>query len=271
MKPLLNRPRLIRRLRARLVRDGYPRLQMSLIVLLTGGVGFLTSSILLQTGVDTLWLRYLVAFAVAYPAFLLLLWLWLRTRAEDYADLPDFANLTSSGGGDPGIGFEPALELARLPVEGGGGGFGGGGASAGFDTPAVTELPLASDAMALDAGDAKGLTDAAGEALGAVGDADEFWIVVLVAVILLAVLAASGWMIYIAPDLFAELTVDGALTGGLYHRLRKAAPGHWLETALRRTWLPFALTAAIVVGAGWALQQEAPEARSLSTAIEQLK
>ncbi|NTV97436.1 MAG: hypothetical protein HGA75_18835, partial [Thiobacillus sp.] len=126
MKQPLSRSRLVRRLRDRLERVGYPRLQMSLIVLVTGGAGFLASALLLRAGLDSLWLRYLCAFALAYPVFLALLWLWLRTRAEDYADIPDLSGFTSPSSGpapEPGLAFDPAP-----PVGGGGGQFGGGGA-----------------------------------------------------------------------------------------------------------------------------------------------
>lgn len=235
---------------------------MSLIVLLTGGVGFLAASLLLKAGMDTMWLRYLCAFVVAYPAYLLLLWLWLRSRTEDYTDFPDVSNLapSSSGTSDSAI----AGDLARLPVEGGGS-FGGGGASGGFDAP------LAGESITLDSGATEGITDVAGDALGPVGDADEFAIVLLVVIMLVAVLASSVWVVYTAPGLFAELTVDGALSAGLYHRLRKAETRFWLETAVRRTLLPFILTTAIVVGCGWYLQQLAPAARSIGDVSTHLK
>ncbi|HNA30895.1 MAG TPA: hypothetical protein PK437_12635 [Thiobacillaceae bacterium] len=258
----MNRSRLIQRLRARLVRDGYPRLQMSLIVLLTGGVGFLAASLLLKAGMDTMWLRYLCAFVVAYPAYLLLLWLWLRTRTEDYTDFPDVSNLvpSSSGSADPVLAVDPA----RWPVEGGGS-FGGGGASGGFDAP------LAGESISLDEGAAEGITDVAGDALGAAGDADEFAIVLLVVIMLLAVVASSVWVVYTAPGLFAELTVDGALSAGLYHRLRKAETRYWLETAVRRTLMPFILTTAVVVGCGWYLQKWVPTALSIGDVTAHLK
>ncbi|MBX9403349.1 hypothetical protein K4L06_18710 [Lysobacter sp. BMK333-48F3] len=73
----------IARLRQRLERDHWPRLQMSLIVLLTGAVGFLVSYALLAAGVDAMALRYPLAAAGAYLAFLALLWTWARTREHD--------------------------------------------------------------------------------------------------------------------------------------------------------------------------------------------
>ena len=69
------RLRAIHRIRVRLERQGFPRLQMLLIVLLTAASGFLASYGLLRGGMTEMWLRYLVAFAIAYVVFLGLLWL----------------------------------------------------------------------------------------------------------------------------------------------------------------------------------------------------
>lgn len=78
-----HRHREIRRLEGELEREGSSRLQMSLLVMLTGASGFVASYVLLRAGLTEMWLRYLAAFGVAYLAFLALLWLWLRTRADD--------------------------------------------------------------------------------------------------------------------------------------------------------------------------------------------
>lgn len=48
-----------------LERDSYPRLQMLLIVMLTGAAGFVVSFLLLRAGLGDMWLRYLAAFCAA--------------------------------------------------------------------------------------------------------------------------------------------------------------------------------------------------------------
>ena len=78
----------IQKIRSHLERDGLPRLQMSLLVALTGISGFAASYVLLHAGLTEMWLRYLASFAVAYLTFILLLWIWLRSSAADYADIP---------------------------------------------------------------------------------------------------------------------------------------------------------------------------------------
>jgi hypothetical protein len=75
-----------------------PRLLISLILLLTGLAGFLTSFLLLRLGVIEMWLRYPAAILVAYSVFLLLLRLWLsllrpRKRVPDIvSDVLDSAH-----------------------------------------------------------------------------------------------------------------------------------------------------------------------------------
>lgn len=263
-----SRPRLftrsgeIARLMGRLNRDHYPRLQMSLLVALTGGAGLLASFLLLHSaGVEAMHLRYPAAVGCAYLAFLFLLWLWLRTKADDYLDgsidIPD-----PSGMGSPGI--------DTLPDFGGAGGdFGGGGASGNF----VTDDALSPASLPVGDGDGIG---AVGEAVGeVVGGADEgaipLAVALLVAALAAVLLFATFYIVYLAPALFAELLVDGALSASLYRRMRGLQTRHWLESALRRTAVPFAVTAAGLALIGYALHAYAPEAHTLGEVLRHFR
>ena len=217
---------------------------MFLLVALTGASGFVASYILLHAGFVEMWHRYLVSFGVAYLMFLFLLWLWLKTRAEDYADLPDISGSPSSGSGSSGTCYS-----------GKGGDFGGGGASASFDAPPESISAISDSGSSV------------GDALGTVAEAEEFAIPLVVLILLGAMLFSSVVMIYSAPVLFAELLVDGVLSASLYRRLHGFETRHWLGTALRRTALPFALTAAIVSASGWGMALYAPEAHSIGDVI----
>jgi hypothetical protein len=221
---------------------------MSLIAALTGAFGLLSSFLLLRQGVDTMALRYPLALACAYAMFLFLIWLWLRTQASDWVDVPDGIGTLSPGGNAP------------APVRAGGGGdFGGGGASASFDGQLP---PVGCDASS----PVRGI----GETIGSVADADE-WTVPLVAIVLAAGLAlASFYVIYIAPVLFAEVLVDGALSVALYRYLRGDDPAHWLVTAIRRTALPFLATAVFLAVIGALMSAYAPGARSIGEVVHRV-
>ena len=135
--PFFYRDREVARMRQQLERHSFPRLQMSLLVGITGAAGFVASFVLLHAGLLTMWVRYLAAFAVAYGVFLALLWLWLRTKLDDYLDLPDLSGGNWSSGHCPDVAGVDAEPLHS----GGGGDFGGGGASASFDAPAAPLAP----------------------------------------------------------------------------------------------------------------------------------
>lgn len=235
-----NRLREVHRIRATLEREGYPRLQKLLLVAITGAAGFLASYVLLRAGVTAMWLRYLIAVAIAYIVFLALLWLWIRTKADDYMDVSSL----------PGGGRSRGVEFS-----GGGGEGGGGGATGSFD---IDESP-----MSVQPGDNSPI----GDVLSSAAEAEDFAIP-LVALAVLAVLALSSlWVIYSAPVFFAELVLDGILATTLYRRLRRLESKHWLETAVRRTLVPFICVAIIAALTGWGAALHSPGAHSLGEVL----
>jgi hypothetical protein len=243
-----SRRQLIDRIRRQLERRGYPRLQMLLLVSLTGGAGFLASYVLLHAGFETLSWRYGLSVAIAYVFFLLLLWLWLRTDATDY-DL-----------GESWVDVADAV-LPRgdgTQYQGGGGKFSGGGSSGQWEdsrSEPLVELPELPDLPKV----------------GDLADSDELaiplGILLLVVTVVVTVLAASVSIVYSAPVLFAELLLDGVLAATLYRRLRRLDSRHWLQSAVRRTFVPFAITALLMVAVGWGLSSYAPTARSLGEVL----
>lgn len=251
--PRLHRRDEVQRIRGELQREGFPRLQMVFLVTITGASGFVASYLLLHAGFVAMGPRYLFAFALAYGVFLLLLWLWLRTRAEDYADGPDLSGSQPSGSGGSGACHDGHPE----PFSGGGGEFGGGGASSSFDAPS-DYFPVG--------GDSGGPV---GDALGAAAEAEELAIPLVVLILVIVMVASSAFVVYSAPTLFAELLVDGVLSASLYRRLRGLETRHWLETAIRRTVVPFLLTGIVVSVSGWAMSAYAPGAHSIGEVVAQ--
>lgn len=248
----------ILRLMRKLEWNGFPRLQMLFLVLLTGAAGLGCSYVLLRAGVDSMLARYPLSVGCAYVVFLLLLWLWLRTKAEDYLDAPSDLPLPGSGRG--------GSTAPEPDFSGGGGQYGGGGASGRFEFSESLPAP-SSPGFDLPGGDSAG--GAVGDAIGAADEgAVPLAIVVLLAVIAAALLFSVLYIVYLAPALFAELLVDGVLSASLYRRLRGLQTRHWLESAVRRTVLPFAITAVTLGLVGYALQSYAPQAQSLGAVLQ---
>lgn len=242
--PRLSRHVEILRLRQRLERFSLPRTQMLLIVATTGGAGFLASFTLLTLGMTHMGWRYGLAFGLAYVVFLGLLWLWMRSRAEDFLDIPDLPSLgpSSPKGDSPN-------------VMGQGGEYGGGGAQGSFAQPLE---PPALDIPIGNTGEGP-----LPELFEAAPDVDELAIPLTILALALGLVFSSLYVVYTAPLLFAELLVDGVLAASLYRRLRGLDSPHWLETALRRTFLPFLLTGLLVTGCGWWMEVQYPGADSV--------
>lgn len=264
----LTREGAIVRIRRQLEDDGFPRLQMSLIVALTGASGLTASFLMLHAGLLSMTWRYPLALLVAYGVFLLLLWAWLRTQASDWeaaSNVADAADAVTGVVDDALADLPLGTGGGRLPLPtGGAGDFAGAGASGDFGAPGLAGPAL--DASPSSAAD--GIGDAVGDAAGGVFDADEVLIPLLV-LLLAAVLAlASLYVIWTAPGLLAELLFDGALSWRLFRYVRSQDSPNWITTALRRTALPFGLTGLFVMAVGAGLGALAPEAHTLGQALQ---
>lgn len=244
--------------------DGFPRLQMFFLVMLTGAAGLAASFALLHSGVPVMHARYPLSVGCAYLVFLFLLWIWLRTKAEDYVDGAIDIPLPSGADGGASAGIEPE------PVfSGGRGDYGGGGASGSFQPDETLPSPILSDAT-IPGGDSVG--EAVGDVIAGADEGAVPLAVALLTVVLAAVLFfAALYIVYLAPALFAELLVDGALSASLYRRMRGLQTRHWLESAVRRTWVPFAVTAVSLSAVGYALQWHAPQAHTLGDVVKQTR
>ncbi|KFI06624.1 hypothetical protein [Massilia sp. BSC265] len=64
--PAVARATAILRMRARLLREGFPRVQMFILVALTGLAGFAAPTAMLAAGPDAMALRYALAMGAAY-------------------------------------------------------------------------------------------------------------------------------------------------------------------------------------------------------------
>jgi hypothetical protein len=228
-----SREHLIEKAKARLLRRSLPRLQMTVVVALTGAAGFLSSYTLLQLGMDSMTARYPLAVAVAYGVFLLLLRVWLHIQRHGLEvdpnplDLLDAADTVASGA-------QGAEGMAR---------------------------GLSSKVSVGDGGSGKSFDFSL--------DLDDGAFLVLLALLILTVtaLGTALWIVWTAPSLLAEVLVDGLVMTGLYHRLRgMQEPSYWLLTAVRRTWVSAVIAALLFSFAGKLLHKAAPQARSIGAA-----
>jgi hypothetical protein len=236
---------------------GLPRLQMSLIVACTGAAGFVVSFLLLHLGVRRLALRYALSVTAAYGIFLLLVRLWLavQRRRLDLSPAGGAFDVDLGGfgiGGGSGGSASPSGSFS-----GGGGSFGGGGASAVFDGTSA-------ESAAAPSGTSPGSgVSGSGFSLDLDLDGDDLVVVVVVVAVIAACVAASAYVIVTAPALFAEVLVDGTLSAGLYRHVKGLDEESWLEAAVRRTWIPFAVVTVFFVATGVLLHRVVPEAASI--------
>ncbi|MFA6562957.1 MAG: hypothetical protein WCV00_13690 [Verrucomicrobiia bacterium] len=88
------RERTVEALRRYYERERFPRLIVMVLLLATGGVGFLASAGMLWLGVHEMWIRYPVAVLLAYIAFVALIRLWAegeRSRTDANRELEKIA------------------------------------------------------------------------------------------------------------------------------------------------------------------------------------
>lgn len=236
------RSKLVALLQARLQAQSWPRVQMSLIVSFTGLAGLLASAVLLKLGMHSMAVRYPLATLVAYGAFLGLLWLWMHTRADDWGDAAQLA--------DGGDGLDGAY-----------------GVDAGADTMDMATGALRGGRASASSRSAKGLD------LGDIGDAgsaDELAVVLLVLVAVASLALAGVYVVTQAPTLLAEVALDGAVVGSLYHRLHQAERQHWALSAWGYTRGPLLFLLIVMALVGWGLQHAAPGAATLGQALSML-
>jgi hypothetical protein len=224
-----------------------PRVQLALIMAAAGGAGFLASVVMLWTDVeafDRMTIRYPAAALCGYAAFVLLIRLWIAMQRS----APD------PGGDVIGDVLEDSLDLGRLP-------------SAFRDhAPEVRGVSGANVR--------RGVWDSVFDRSGGksgwdVDVGDSLWLAVA-AVCVLGGVSAIVYVVAIAPVLLAEIALDAAVVSVLYRRLRRDETGYWLTTVLTHTWIPAIVLVAFALLTGFALEQLAPDARSIGGVIRSL-
>ena len=213
--------------------------------------GLLTTRILFELDVRTLWLRYSLSVLIAYLAFLVLirLWLWYISRSiEPQVDI----------GGD---GLDVAAELlSNLRVDplplGGGGQFGGGGATGSWGDAVI--MPDSAAASSAPGSNAPGC--------GIDGGDEGCLIVVLIAVVL-ALVVASAYVIWAAPAILAEVAFEAALAAALARSAKRIDRPGWVGAVSRATMWPFIAVLFFAIAFGAYAQHHCPEANRLADVL----
>ena len=251
------RQELVHQVRERLLRESAPRLQLVLIVGLAGLAAFLSSILTLRLGVPWMAVRYPLAVACGYATFFVLIRWWIAWQRRfdeatlvrssmDGVDLLDGADLLKVRLPTGGVPDVPLFAAGRG---------GGAGASTQWAAASSGSAPPSAPKASFD-------VDL---------DLDEVWWIVIAVACVLGAAIAIGYVIYAAPLLLAEVALDAAVVSTLYRKLRKDDVSHWAVTVLKRTWMPaLALLIFAAIG-GYALQQIAPDARSMGGVVRELQ
>jgi uncharacterized membrane protein HdeD (DUF308 family) len=262
-RAVITRANVVERLENRLRAESFPRLVMTAVVSIAGGVAFLCSVVTLSAGVDSMAVRYGLAAVAGYVVFggVLRAWIgWRRSWLDHVVDLPtpDFDLDVGRAAGSSSTLFS-------------GGRSGGGGASASF-SPGPTASTVSADANAAHALPMPGSSEKEGGWFKVIDpDADErIWFVVLAIVLAFSALIAVAFVVYSAPVLMAEVALGAGVMSGVYRSVRRHDDGHWVGAVWRRTWLPALLVIASVSVAGYLLQIAVPEANSIGDVIRAL-
>jgi hypothetical protein len=250
----------VSRLSLALEQRGYPRLTMLVIVSGAAATAFLTSASLLWAGVRYMPVRYAVASLLGYAVFVWLVRGWLSARdrreagqrlVENAADATDVVNIVDL----PGAVLRTAGRGTReVPIDVfQGGRSGGAGATAAFGN-APPQMPV----MVMAPGSTESST-APSWASGLDDDALKLLPLLAAAAVFIGLFAA-GSVVWAAPQLLAEILVDGAIAGQAYRRLRT---GSWSGGVIRRTWKPMLAIFVAFVALGFAGHYFDPAADSI--------
>ncbi len=248
----------------RVAHDYFCRIHMSLILSAVIASGVITSKVLLLSGVHSLRLRYPISVLSSYLVFLLLvrLWIWYVSircgarrgiRDVDVSGIADgdgpggvlgFSGSNSGGGAGSGFsGFR-------------GGDSGGGGVSDSWDSGAVSEsLPPPVPSSSSGSGwfgklDFNFDLD------------DGWWVLVILAALLLAILGAGGYLVYAAPHILPE-AAGQALLATTLTRISKEDHHNWMSGVLKSTWIPFVIVLILAAALGWEAHRHCPSAPRL--------
>jgi hypothetical protein len=245
----ISRAQLVEKIRSKLT---MPRIQLSVMLMITAGFAFLFSVALLRMGIRSMAFRYAVVVIVGYVVFLLLLRIWIWLQSDEpigSVDLPRDIVI-------PNIDIPGGAAAEDFQFSGGGdfAGAGVGGSWTETDAPSPAPVMFAANTSSGSGGGSS-------SGIGSFDlDLDDGWALLIVGVVLLIALGALIYVVYIAPVLLAELIIDAAVVTSLYRPVKNIERHYWLMTALKKTALPAFIVALLFGVAGFVMQAAEPDA-----------
>jgi hypothetical protein len=238
------------RFKQRILHGYLVRFQMSLILTAVVASGVLSSKLLLMAGFHSLRLRYPIAVLVSYGVFLGLVrvWLWyvsIRRGAGLRQGISDAVDGFSWGGGSGGGGGGSSVEF-------GGGDAGGAGASDVWGESAPAEFAAAPPPSGGGGG---------GGWLDFDLDGDGLWVLILLAVLILGIVFAGGYLVYAAPQILPEAAWQFALAGAL--KKASSKDGDWMPGVMMSSAIPFIVVLILAAVLGWTAHHACPAATKL--------
>jgi hypothetical protein len=241
------------------------RFHMTVLLLGVCASGLLVSKVLLELGLRSMLVRYLIAVCVSYLVFFFLMrvWLWYVGASSKH----DRAHLDLNVGGGLDLGQMPVNavpggagidDIADGGLSGAGGEFGGGGATDIWGDASTVSASGHSSVASSGRGDS-------GRSSGWSFDpGDEAMVLIALALLLLAIFGAGAYLVYAAPEILSEAAFQALLAAGLIKASRKISRQGWMGSVLRATCVPFLVVLLMTGVFGWVAQQHYPHAARLS-------
>jgi hypothetical protein len=243
------------------------RFHMTLLLLGVSVSGLLASKILLEFGLRSMFVRYLIAVCVAYAVFFFLIriWLWYvhASSKEDDPPVPDLdivdaIDLTgiSVDSVQGGAGID---EVSNVGLSGTGGDFGGGGATDMWGNASTVSGSAPSPLRSSGGGGSSGKSGGWDFDLG-----DEAIVLLVLGLLLLVIFGAGAYLVYAAPEILTEAAFQALLAAGLIKASSKITRRGWIGSVLRATCIPFLVVLLMTGIFGWVAQKNYPHASRLA-------
>lgn len=238
-----------KRFRQQIIHGYFVRFHMALILSAVVVSGVLISKILLECGVHSMRMRYPLAVLGSYLVFFLLvrIWIWYVCRVQ--------LRIESLGNFDAD---DIPLGGSSQPFKFGGGTSGGAGASDAWDDSAAANIAPRSAGSALG-------SKSGGSKFGGcdIDLGDDGMILVLLAALVLSIVVAGGYLIYVAPNLLPEAAWQALLASSLTRVSKRIDHQDWLASVLRASSIPFAAVLVVAGTLGWVAHTHCPPAVKL--------